>query len=87
MSDTSFNGLAGLSGSLLGFSIIAVSLRFYVRYRQDKSFKTDDWLMIPALVSLEDSSACPGRTYALTRDDLDIVRRFECAIILRYEYE
>ena len=35
----------------MGLSVIAVGLRFYARKHQKVPFMTDDWLMIPALVS------------------------------------
>ena len=51
MSDTSRNGLAALSGTLLGIAIATVALRFQARYRQKATLQVDDWLMVPALVS------------------------------------
>ncbi|KAJ8128577.1 hypothetical protein O1611_g5060 [Lasiodiplodia mahajangana] len=34
--------------------IVAVSLRFWVRMKQNQRLKADDWLLIPATVSLDD---------------------------------
>ena len=51
MSSTSAQGLTALSGTLLGLSTIAVSLRFYARRTQKASLRSDDWIMIPCLVS------------------------------------
>ena len=35
----------------MGLSVVAVGLRFYARKYQKVPLMTDDWLMIPALVS------------------------------------
>jgi len=41
---------AGLALSIL--SVLAVSLRFWTRKKQSQPLKMDDWLMLPATVSL-----------------------------------
>ena len=51
MLDTSFNGLASLSGTLLGLTTVSVALRFYTRYKQEAPLKLDDWFTLPAWVS------------------------------------
>ena len=51
MSSDSRDGLLAVCGTFMGLSVIAVGLRFYARKHQKVPFMTDDWLMIPALVS------------------------------------
>ena len=52
MLDTTVSGLASLSGTLLGLTTAAVALRFYARQGQKARLQMDDWLMVPAWVSL-----------------------------------
>lgn len=51
MLDTSFNGLAALSGTFLGLTTASIVLRFYARHKQKVPLLMDDWLTIPAWVS------------------------------------
>ncbi len=53
MSSTSADGLTALSSTLLGLSTIAIALRFYARRSQKVPLKTDDWIMVPCLVSAD----------------------------------
>lgn len=50
MSDSSHQGIGGLSGALLGVSVIAIAFRFVARYQQKAAPLADDYLTIPSLV-------------------------------------
>lgn len=52
---TSLSGLIAMSCVLPILCIVAVGLRFWLRGRQKSQLKVDDWLMVPALVSLNSS--------------------------------
>ncbi|KAI0116824.1 hypothetical protein F4814DRAFT_414078 [Daldinia grandis] len=58
MSDSSKESILGLSGSLMGLSTIAVSLRFWVRRRHKLHFMADDWTAGLALLSYIGASIC-----------------------------
>ncbi|KAK2592307.1 hypothetical protein QQS21_009997 [Conoideocrella luteorostrata] len=51
-SDRSASSLIAASAVTLGFGVITVALRFYARRRQKAALLADDWLTLPALVSL-----------------------------------
>ena len=51
MSSDSANGLAAVSGAMMGLSIIAVGMRFNARKQQKARYMADDWMVLPALVS------------------------------------
>lgn len=57
MSSTSSQGLTALGSALLGLSTIAITLRFYARHTQKTPVKSDDWVMIPCLVSTQSLEA------------------------------
>ena len=66
MSTTSAEGIYASSTILPVLSIVAVSLRFYVRSKQRNDLSFDDWAQIPALVcllllGLTDLVACPTK--------------------------
>jgi hypothetical protein len=64
MSET-HQGTVGLGTSVLAISTIATALRFCARFKQKAALKTDDWLMIPCLVSLDNifSFFSPARSF------------------------
>ena len=51
-SDRGAANLIALGSIFLGLSVITVVLRFYARRRQKAPLQADDWLTVPALVSL-----------------------------------
>lgn len=52
VSSSSAQGLTALSATLLSLSTIAIALRFYARHTQKARVESDDWIMIPCLVSV-----------------------------------
>ena len=59
MSASSKESLLAVSGSLTGLSITFIGLRFYARRQQKLSLMADDWIVIPALVSVATTSHGP----------------------------
>jgi hypothetical protein len=58
MSSSSKEGLLAVCGTFTGLCTISVGLRFYGRRLQKQPLRADDWIMIPALVSLLVASYC-----------------------------
>ncbi|KAI1124914.1 hypothetical protein F5Y10DRAFT_284705 [Nemania abortiva] len=58
MSDSSREGLLAVSGSLLGLSTIAVSLRFWARKRHEVGLMADDYFAALGLISYIGASIC-----------------------------
>jgi hypothetical protein len=50
MLDTTVNGLASLSSTLLFLTILTIILRFYARRKQNAPLQIDDWMIVAAWV-------------------------------------
>ena len=50
MLDTTVNGLASLSSTLLFLTIVTIALRFYARRKQNAPLQMDDWMVVAAWV-------------------------------------
>ncbi|KAI0972044.1 hypothetical protein F4678DRAFT_460874 [Xylaria arbuscula] len=58
MSDSTKDRLLALTGSLIGLSIIAVGLRFWIRKQHKLSLLADDWFAAIALISYIGNAIC-----------------------------
>lgn len=55
--------IIGVSGMLIGVTIVAVAARFYARRVRKLPLKADDFLMIPAMVILSILKHLDSETY------------------------
>lgn len=85
MSSTSSQGLTALGSALLGLSTIAITLRFYARHTQKTPVKSDDWIMIPCLVSTQSLEAANRHKKSSTRSSskLKVLRGYSYCFLER----